>query len=90
MFPSSIHKWRFWREDHRRESVHTLWEPLAPFFAEHGLILFKPVPDPDSDDFQPDLPDPTAIRAPDGYHHWSPPLIFKTCAIADKSFSPLA
>ena len=54
-------------------TVHTLWEPLAPFFAEHGLILFKPVPDPDSDDFQPDLPDPTVIRAPDGYHHWSPP-----------------
>ena len=70
MLPSKLRGWRFWKDDNRKQPIHSLWEPLAPFFAEHGLILFKRVPGTQKS--QPDLPDPTTIRAPDGYHHWSP------------------
>ena len=63
MLPTTLKSWRHWDDKNRGERVSTLWEPLAPFFAEHGLILFKPVPGTSKS--HPDLPDPSTIRAPD-------------------------
>ena len=67
-FPTTLESWRYWKQEHRGQRAHTLWEPLAPFFAQHGLILFKPKPEDHNS--TPDLPDPTEIRAADDYHHW--------------------
>ncbi|KAL8278049.1 hypothetical protein RQP46_009509 [Phenoliferia psychrophenolica] len=75
MYPYTLKEWRHWGKDDQHRlvrEVHDLWEPLAPFFAKHGLILFKPVPG--GSQLQPNLPDPAEIRAADGYHHWVPAL----------------